>query len=55
MTEWEQQGYDAWIELWLKYECEPRASLCPARYMSDADKRSAYLRGWRRAKKEYND
>ena len=48
--EFEQKGYDAWIELWIEYERSPNASMCPAKYMTDPEKRSAYIRGWNRAR-----
>lgn len=50
---YEQEGYDAWIELWIQYEYSPTAGQCPARYMQEGAKRSAYLKGWIKAKKEY--
>jgi len=47
--EYEQKGYDAWIEQWIIWGYSPPVSSCPARYMQDGYKRSAYLRGWRKA------
>lgn len=51
--EWEQKGYDAWIELWTQLECCPTVSSCPARWMEDGEHRQAYIRGWVRAKNEF--
>lgn len=53
LAEWEQKGYDAWIELWAQFERSPSVSQCPARWMEDGEQRQAYIRGWVRAKNEF--
>jgi len=50
--EYEQKGYDDWVESWTNCGFAPPLSSCPARYMQDGYKRSAYLRGWRKAMNE---
>lgn len=52
MNEYEQKGYDAWIELWCQYGRRPSAGECPARWMSDGPERSSYIRGWKKAQTE---
>lgn len=57
MNEWQQKGYDAWIEKWIALGCSPTATDCPARWMkADTDeqerKRADYLSGWNKAKSE---
>ena len=49
----EKKGYDAWIELWCEYESAPTLRDCPARYMEAGTLRTAFLRGWNRAKNEH--
>jgi hypothetical protein len=53
MTDFEQLGYNAWIEYWTDNGYSPSASVCPARYMKEGEDRSAVLRGWIRAKDEH--
>ena len=53
MTEAEQKGYDAFLELAIAMNCGPSATQCPARYMKPSEDRDAYLRGWVRAKREW--
>lgn len=52
MNEFEQKGYNDWIEIWCRNNCSPSASECPARYMEEGEERSNYIRGWNKAKKE---
>lgn len=49
--DYEQLGYDHWVELWCQNGWTPTASECPARWMSGSA-RSDYIRGWVRAKQE---
>lgn len=52
MRDFEKIGYDAWVELWCENGYSPSASQCGARYMPDGPNRSAYVKGWVRAKNE---
>lgn len=52
MTENEQKGYNAWIELWAETGYAPGVHECPARWMREGPERSEFLRGWGRAKRE---
>ena len=52
-TEWEQKGYDAWVELWIQYECSPSATQCPARHMKEGPARSEFIHGWSDARREH--
>lgn len=45
----EKEAYNYWIELWAYHGCAPTAGDCPARYMQQGWKRSAYIRGWAKA------
>jgi len=50
---WEQKGYDAFVQLWADHGTFPTASDCPARYMKEgSDERRAFIRGWNKAKTE---
>lgn len=51
-AEWEQKGYDEFLNYWVENGCAPTASKCPARYMSSGPQRDAFLKGWRRAGEE---
>jgi hypothetical protein len=53
VTEWEQKGYDAWIEYWTHYGFTPTASNCPARSLKEGPERAQYIRGWVKAKNEH--
>lgn len=52
LTEFEQKGYDSFMELWVSEECIPNASRCQARYIRDEPARAAFIKGWNRAKRE---
>ena len=52
---YEQKGYQAWIELWIELGHEPQAGECPARWLSRSEKRSAFIRGWIKAKRENDE
>lgn len=52
-VDWEQQGYDSFVELWTIHNTIPTASQCPARWMQEgSDERRAFIRGWNKAKSE---
>lgn len=54
MSEWEQKGYDHFIELCVQFGRQPSASECPARYMENgSENRSEYLKGWLKAREEW--
>lgn len=52
-TEWQQRGYDAWLEMWIVEGCTPTVGQCPARYMPEGPNRSEYIHGWVEAKREH--
>jgi hypothetical protein len=53
VSAWEQQGYDAFVALWVSRGVTPAASECPARHMAaGSDERRAYIAGWLRARDE---
>lgn len=53
MNEWEQKGYDAFVEFWIQNGYKPSVSDCPARYMQEgSDERRAFILGWNKAREE---
>lgn len=53
MNEWQQKGYDAWLEIWIDQGITPTASQCPARYLAQgSQERADYISGWNKAKEE---
>lgn len=53
LKEYENKGYDAYVELLCQNNCPPRAGECPARFMKEGAQRTAYIKGWCRAQREY--
>lgn len=52
--DYEQEGYDAFIDIWCREGCKPRAMQCPGLYQfaEGSDERRDYLRGWAKARDE---
>lgn len=50
MTEWQQKGYDAWVELGVTNGYAPSAWECPARWLkSDSTEGFEFISGWNTA------
>lgn len=53
MSHYEQQGYDAFLTLYVRRGMTPAVAECPARAMTPgSDERRAFIAGWLKARDE---
>lgn len=54
--DYEKEGYDAWIGVWIGRGDRPLPLDCDARYMDKSDPRKMpFLKGWLKAQKEFSE
>lgn len=55
LAEYEKQGYDMWIQIWIEMNELPRYSDWPWKRDLSIPENRARLKGWKKARDEFNN
>lgn len=49
----EEDGYETWIDYWVRTGGRPSPLDCPARFMKPGSEKSGFVKGWIKANSEF--